>query len=192
MAVRAVMHGAMALYLARYLNVPPARIPGEGGEQLDDLPADPETIRATRMRWLARIVLVTLLLSTSVTEAFLPLFSQSPVSGLSAALRFTSAEVPVYWFAAPPGEFRPWAISSRAQPVKSRRGAREESGLLGRRGTAREPLERIEQHRVAARALVDGKVALEHAAVGAERLDAGLDIGPPGVRQLTRRRRQRR
>ena len=28
----------MALYLTRYLNVPPARIPGEGGEQLDDLP----------------------------------------------------------------------------------------------------------------------------------------------------------
>jgi hypothetical protein len=36
----------MALYLARYLNVPPARIPGEGGEQLDDLPADVQTIRA--------------------------------------------------------------------------------------------------------------------------------------------------
>ena len=34
---------AMALYLARYLNVPPARIPGE---QLDDLPVDPETIGA--------------------------------------------------------------------------------------------------------------------------------------------------
>ncbi|MFP3613224.1 Rieske 2Fe-2S domain-containing protein [Paraburkholderia sp. DD10] len=45
-AVRAVMHGAMALYLARYLNVPPARIPGEDSEQLDDLPADVETIRA--------------------------------------------------------------------------------------------------------------------------------------------------
>jgi hypothetical protein len=26
--------------------VPPARIPGDGGEQLDDLPADPETIGA--------------------------------------------------------------------------------------------------------------------------------------------------
>jgi hypothetical protein len=36
----------MALYLARYLNVPPAPIPGDGGEQLDDLPADPETIGA--------------------------------------------------------------------------------------------------------------------------------------------------
>src|ERR1700757_1635961 len=41
-AVRAIMHGAMALYLARYLNVPPARIPGEDREQLDDLPADVE------------------------------------------------------------------------------------------------------------------------------------------------------
>lgn len=45
-AVRAIMHGAMALYLARYLNVPPARIPGEDSDRLDDLPADAETIRA--------------------------------------------------------------------------------------------------------------------------------------------------
>ncbi|MGY8684160.1 Rieske (2Fe-2S) protein [Bradyrhizobium sp. UFLA05-153] len=45
-AVRGVLHGAMALHLARYLNVPPARIPGDGGEPLDDLPADPETIGA--------------------------------------------------------------------------------------------------------------------------------------------------
>jgi nitrite reductase/ring-hydroxylating ferredoxin subunit len=44
--VRGVLHGAMALYLTRYLNVPPARILGEGGEQLDDLPTDPEAIRA--------------------------------------------------------------------------------------------------------------------------------------------------
>jgi ParB-like chromosome segregation protein Spo0J len=44
--VRGVLHGAMALYLARYLNVPPARIPGEGGERLDDLPADAAMIRA--------------------------------------------------------------------------------------------------------------------------------------------------
>ena len=36
----------MALYLARYLNIPPARIPGDGGERLDDLPADAEMIRA--------------------------------------------------------------------------------------------------------------------------------------------------
>jgi hypothetical protein len=44
-AVRGLLHGAMALYLTRYLNVPPARIPGEGGEQLDDLPADAGMIR---------------------------------------------------------------------------------------------------------------------------------------------------
>jgi nitrite reductase/ring-hydroxylating ferredoxin subunit len=45
-AVRSVLHGAMALYLTRYLNVPPARIPGEGAERLDELPADAEMIRA--------------------------------------------------------------------------------------------------------------------------------------------------
>ena len=44
-AARAVLHGAMALYLTRYLNVPPARIPGEGSERLDDLPADEEAIQ---------------------------------------------------------------------------------------------------------------------------------------------------
>jgi nitrite reductase/ring-hydroxylating ferredoxin subunit len=45
-AVRAILHGAMALYLTRYLNVPPARIPGDDGEQLDDLPAEAGKIRA--------------------------------------------------------------------------------------------------------------------------------------------------
>jgi nitrite reductase/ring-hydroxylating ferredoxin subunit len=45
-AVRGILHGAMALYLTRYLNVPPARMAGEDGERLDDLPADAETIRA--------------------------------------------------------------------------------------------------------------------------------------------------
>ena len=38
-AVRGLLHGAMALYLARYLNVPPAALPGEQGDRLDDLPA---------------------------------------------------------------------------------------------------------------------------------------------------------
>ena len=45
-AVRGVLHGAMALYLTRYLNVPPARIPGEDGELFNDLPTDVERIRA--------------------------------------------------------------------------------------------------------------------------------------------------
>jgi nitrite reductase/ring-hydroxylating ferredoxin subunit len=45
-AARGVLHGAMALYLTRYLNVPPASIPGEGSGELDDLPADAGMIRA--------------------------------------------------------------------------------------------------------------------------------------------------
>jgi hypothetical protein len=52
--VRGIMHGAMALYLARYLNVPPARIPGDGGEQLNDLPADAAMIRAALLDALDR------------------------------------------------------------------------------------------------------------------------------------------
>jgi hypothetical protein len=46
-AMRGVLHGAMALYLTRYLNVPSARIPGDRSEKLDDLPTDAETIRVT-------------------------------------------------------------------------------------------------------------------------------------------------
>lgn len=45
-AARGVLHGAMAVYLARYLNVPPARLPGEDGDRMDDLPSTVEEIRA--------------------------------------------------------------------------------------------------------------------------------------------------
>jgi len=45
-AARGLLHGAMALYLARYLNVPPAALPGDSGEGLDDLPDATEEIRA--------------------------------------------------------------------------------------------------------------------------------------------------
>jgi nitrite reductase/ring-hydroxylating ferredoxin subunit len=45
--LRAVLHGAIAIYLIRYLNVPPARLPGEGDDGLDDLPASVEDIRAS-------------------------------------------------------------------------------------------------------------------------------------------------
>jgi nitrite reductase/ring-hydroxylating ferredoxin subunit len=45
-AMRGVLHGAMAVYLARYLNVPPARLPGEDGNHLDDLPTEIEEIRS--------------------------------------------------------------------------------------------------------------------------------------------------
>ena len=45
-AARGLLHGAMALHLARYLNVPPAALPGEDGDRLDALPAAVEDIRA--------------------------------------------------------------------------------------------------------------------------------------------------
>jgi nitrite reductase/ring-hydroxylating ferredoxin subunit len=44
-ALRGVLHGAMAVYLARYLNVPPARLPGEDGQSLEDLPDSQQDIR---------------------------------------------------------------------------------------------------------------------------------------------------
>jgi hypothetical protein len=43
--LRGVFHGAMRLYLIRFLNVPPARLPGEGGDRLDDLPTDAALLR---------------------------------------------------------------------------------------------------------------------------------------------------
>jgi hypothetical protein len=44
----------MAVYLARYPNVPPALLPGESGERLDDLPAEAEEIRAAgQLLWSA-------------------------------------------------------------------------------------------------------------------------------------------
>jgi hypothetical protein len=42
-ALRSVFHGAMRLWLIRFLNVPPARLPEE--EALEDLPRDAEAIR---------------------------------------------------------------------------------------------------------------------------------------------------
>ncbi|MBV9374854.1 MAG: Rieske (2Fe-2S) protein, partial [Alphaproteobacteria bacterium] len=45
-ALRGLLHGAMALYLARFLNVPPASLPGESGDGLNDLPVGGDEIRA--------------------------------------------------------------------------------------------------------------------------------------------------
>src|ERR1700685_860902 len=68
---------------------------------------------------------------------------------------------------------------SKLQPVNIRSRLREQRGLLGLAIGCRNPLEGVEDHLVAALALVRRKVALEHRAVGPERLDAGLDIGAP-------------
>src|ERR1700756_2834643 len=78
------------------------------------------------------------------------------------------------------------SASSVPQSVKPRRGTGEEIGLFRCGSAAREPLERIEQHRITTSALVDREVALEHTAVRAEILDAGLDARTPGIGHLTR------
>jgi nitrite reductase/ring-hydroxylating ferredoxin subunit len=43
--LRGVFHGAMQAYLIRFLNVPPARLPGESDDELDDLPRDSGELR---------------------------------------------------------------------------------------------------------------------------------------------------
>jgi hypothetical protein len=52
--LRGVIHGAMRLYLIRFLNVPPARLPGEPGDGLDDLPCDGEALRSAFLQALDR------------------------------------------------------------------------------------------------------------------------------------------
>jgi nitrite reductase/ring-hydroxylating ferredoxin subunit len=52
--LRGVIHGAMRLYLIRFLNVPPARMPGEAGDPLDDLPDDREALRNAFLQALDR------------------------------------------------------------------------------------------------------------------------------------------
>jgi nitrite reductase/ring-hydroxylating ferredoxin subunit len=43
--LRGLFHGAMQIYLIRFLNVPPARLPGEGDDKLDDLPREDGELR---------------------------------------------------------------------------------------------------------------------------------------------------
>ena len=43
--LRGVFYGAMQVYLIRFLNVPPARLPGEGDDKLDELPRDDGELR---------------------------------------------------------------------------------------------------------------------------------------------------
>src|SRR5215210_6208750 len=66
------------------------------------------------------------------------------------------------------------------QPIEVGCGLGEQRGLLGLAVLGGEPLEGVEDHLIAALALVGRKVALEHRAAGSERLDACLYIRPPG------------
>jgi hypothetical protein len=75
-AVRGIPHGAMALYLARYLNVPPARIPGDGGDDTsNDLPTDAEALRVALLDAFDRqrqVDLAAQLVARQITLGYLP------------------------------------------------------------------------------------------------------------------------
>src|SRR6185295_19102663 len=49
--VRAIFHAALSVYMDRFLNVPPAKLPGEG-RGLDDLPSDGRTLREDLLKLL--------------------------------------------------------------------------------------------------------------------------------------------
>src|SRR6516165_4863416 len=68
------------------------------------------------------------------------------------------------------------------QLVQPTRGAAVERGFLRDRAAGGDALKGIPQHRVAGAHLIDREIALEIAALGAEELDTGFDIGPPGCR----------
>src|SRR5947209_19794800 len=76
------------------------------------------------------------------------------------------------------------------QSVKPICRAGERRRLFGGGAAGGDVLEGVPQRGVAAAALVDREIALEHRALGAEGGDAGLDIGPPGGGEFLRARRQ--
>src|SRR5580698_1036713 len=84
---------------------------------------------------------------------------------------------------------RKWSVDG--EPIDALGGAAEQRLLLVRRGARRDTLQRVEEAGVADAHLVDRKVALDQATIGAEQLETGARIGPPGVGQLLRGRRRR-
>ena len=81
---------------------------------------------------------------------------------------------------------------SQTQPIHPVRRAAEDRFLLGGRRAGGQALEHVPQRRHADAHLLDRIVALDHAAVGTEQVDAGLDVRPPvaGERLGRWRRRQ--
>src|SRR5205085_5969478 len=75
------------------------------------------------------------------------------------------------------------------EPIEPLRGAEEQIVFLVRARTLRQNLAGVPEHRIAIRALVDGEIALEHAARRAEGRDTGFDIGPPRIGERLRGRR---
>src|SRR5580658_6466201 len=86
---------------------------------------------------------------------------------------------------------KPARFRLKSKPVEIRRRLLKQRGLLSFAVGRGDTLERVEDHLIAALALVRRKVAFEHAAFGTERLDAALDIGTPGRGGVFRRWRPR-
>src|SRR5450631_268294 len=85
----------------------------------------------------------------------------------------------------------PSLLFAELEPVEIHCRLREQRGLFGFAVWRGDALEGVEDHLIAALALVRRKIAFEHAARGAECLDAGFDIGTPCYRCFFRRRRHR-
>src|SRR5262249_5118449 len=79
---------------------------------------------------------------------------------------------------------------SKPEAIEPRRRAGEEGCLLVGGIALGHVLEGVPERAVGAGKGVDREVALEHATLGAERLDAALDVGPPFFGQLRRGRRR--
>src|SRR5262245_18477931 len=73
----------------------------------------------------------------------------------------------------------PMASAGHVEAVEPRCSATEQVGFLGVACALGQKLAGVPEHRIAVGALVDGKVALEHASRRPERIDAGLDVGTP-------------
>ena len=73
--------------------------------------------------------------------------------------------------------------AGQVEAVEPRCRGTKEIAFLGLSGAFRQKLAGIPEHRIAVGAFVDGEVALEHASRRGEGIDAGLDIGAPGVGQ---------
>jgi len=77
----------------------------------------------------------------------------------------------------------------RPEPGHSSRIVVEQGALSSGRAGG-DALESVPQRSIADAHLVDGKIALEHGAMRAEQIDAGLDIGAPHRRRIGRGRRR--
>jgi hypothetical protein len=116
--LRGMFHGAMQTYLIRFLNVPPARIPGEGGDKLDDLPRDNAELRDAFLAALdrqgavkaaGRLVARYLILGHSV---------ESLIATLSRAVLREDAEFHTYqMLEAGVQQYRQWADSTAGRHI---------------------------------------------------------------------------